>query len=84
MNLELKIYVVSSLLQELLDETGSDTRYKYRLKQSINRLQKDLDQMLDLEIDTDELSLYLSNAGQALEDSLDIEELNQNKDEESS
>ncbi len=83
MNLELKIYVVSSLLQELLDETGSDTRYKYRLKQSINRLQKDLDQMLDLEIDTDELSLYLSNAGQALEDSLDIEELNQNKDEES-
>tara|TARA_R110002012_G_scaffold182378_3_gene348721 strand:- start:2485 stop:2730 length:246 start_codon:yes stop_codon:yes gene_type:complete len=81
MNLELKIYVVSSLLQELLDETDSDTRYKYRLKQSINRLQKDLDQMLDLEIDTDVLSLYLSNAGQALEDSLDIEELNQNKDE---
>jgi len=59
MNLELKIYVVSSLLQELLDETGSDTRYKYRLKQSINRLQKDLDQMLNLEIDTDVLSLYL-------------------------
>jgi hypothetical protein len=82
MNLELKIYVVSSLLQELLDETDSDTRYKYRLKQSINRLQKDLDQMLDLNIDTDVLSLYLSNAGQALEDSLDIEELNQNKDDE--
>tara|TARA_R110002020_G_scaffold122805_1_gene278673 strand:- start:53 stop:298 length:246 start_codon:yes stop_codon:yes gene_type:complete len=81
MNLELKIYVVSSLLQELLDETDSDTRYKYRLKQTINRLQKNLDQMLDLNIDTDELSLYLSNAGQALEDSLDIEELNQNKDE---
>ena len=81
MNLELKIYVVSSLLQELLDETDSDTRYKYRLKQTINRLQKDLDQMLDLEIDTDVLSLYLSNAGQALEDSLDVEELNQNKDE---
>ena len=81
MNLELKIYVVSSLLQELLDETGSDTRYKYRLKQSINILQKDLNQMLDLKIDTDVLSLYLSNAGQALEDSLDVEELNQNKDE---
>ena len=81
MNLELKIYVVSSLLQELLDETDSDTRYKYRLKQTINRLQKELDQMLNLEIDTDVLSLYLSNAGQALEDSLDVEELNQNKDE---
>ena len=71
MNTEVKIYVVSTLLQELLDEASYDTRFKHRLKHTINTLQKDLDKMLDVTIGSDELSLYLSNAGKALEDTLE-------------
>ena len=74
MSLEVKIYVVSTLLQELLDETAYDTRFKHKLKYDINSIQKNLDKMLNVNIDTDALSLYLSNAGQALEDSLHGEE----------
>ena len=70
MNTEVKIYVVSTLLQELLDEASYDTRFKHRLKHTINNLQKDLDNMLGVTIGSDELSLYLSNAGKALEDTL--------------
>ena len=71
MNLEVKIYVVSSLLQELLDETAYDTRFKHKLKYDINSIQKNLDKMLNVEIDTNELSLYLTKAGKALEDTLE-------------
>lgn len=71
MILEVKIYVVASLLQELLDETAYDTRFKHKLKYDINSIQKSLDKMLNVEIDTDELSLYLTKAGKALEDTLE-------------
>ncbi len=71
MILEVKIYVVASLLQELLDETAYDTRFKHKLKYDINSIQKNLDKMLNVEIDTDELSLYLTKAGKALEDTLE-------------
>ena len=71
MILEVKIYEVASLLQELLDETAYDTRFKHKLKYDINSIQKSLDKMLNVEIDTDELSLYLTKAGKALEDTLE-------------
>lgn len=71
MSLEVKIYVVASLLQELLDETSYDTRFKHKLKYDINSIQRNLDKMLNVNIETDELSLYLSRASQALEDTLE-------------
>lgn len=71
MPLEVKIYVVATLLQELLDETSYDTRFKHKLKYDINSIQRNLDKMLNVDIETDELSLYLSRASQALEDTLE-------------
>lgn len=71
MSLEVKIYVVATLLQELLDETSYDTRFKHKLKYDINSIQRNLDKMLNVNIETDELSLYLSRASQALEDTLE-------------
>ena len=71
MPLEVKIYVVATLLQELLDETSYDTRFKHKLKHDINSIQRNLDKMLNVNIETDELSLYLSRASQALEDTLE-------------
>lgn len=71
MSLEVKIYVVATLLQELLDETSYDTRFKHKLKYDINSIQRNLDKMLNVDIETDELSLYLSRASQALEDTLE-------------
>jgi len=68
--LELKIFVTITLLQELLDETEGRTNYKDKLSRKISQLSECLEQALDIEIDTDELSLYLSNATQALDDSL--------------
>jgi len=70
MNLEIKIFVTSMLLQELLDETEGDSRFKHKTRFHINGLQKELDKVLTEPIDTDELSLYLSRASQALEDTL--------------
>ena len=68
--LELKIFVTMTLLQELLDETEGRTNYKDKVKRKISQLNECLEQTLDIEIDTDELSLYLSNATQALDNSL--------------
>ena len=70
--LELKIFVTMTLLQELLDETEGRTAYKDKLNRRISQLGECLEQALDTEIDTDELSLYLSNATQALDDSLKL------------
>tara|TARA_R100000664_G_scaffold10180_1_gene16860 strand:- start:664 stop:903 length:240 start_codon:yes stop_codon:yes gene_type:complete len=68
--LELKIFVTMTLLQELLDETEGRTNYKDKVKRKISQLGQCLQESLDVEIDTDELSLYLSNATQALDNSL--------------
>jgi len=70
MNLEIKIFVTSMLLQELLDETEGDSRFKHKTRFHIKGLQKELDKVLSEPIDTDELSLYLTEASKALEDSL--------------
>jgi len=37
--LEVKLFVTSMLLQELLDETEGDTRFKHKLRFHINGLQ---------------------------------------------
>ena len=60
------------LLQELLDETEGDSRFKHKIRFHIKGLQKELDKILSEPIDTNELSLYLSRASQALEDGLKL------------
>ena len=68
--LEVKLFVTSMLLQELLDETGSNTRFKHKLRFYINGLQKELDKVLSVEMKDNSLSLFITNAMEALESSI--------------
>ena len=68
MPLEVKVFLVSSYLLELLDEVEHNTSFKHNLKAQIRRVQKGLEHMVDEPIETDALSLYLSQATKALED----------------
>ena len=78
-NLELKIYALSNLLQELLDETSGETKFKHKVRFHINGLQDQLDKLNSVKIDEDAVSLLVSRAVKALEDSLDIDELTDNQ-----
>ena len=69
--LEIKLFVTSMLLQELLDETTGNTKYKHQMRFHINRLQKELDRLLSVELRDDNLSLFITNAMAALEDAID-------------
>lgn len=69
--LEIKLFVTSMLLQELLDETTGNTKYKHQMRFHINRLQKELDRLLSVEMRDDNLSLFITNAMAALEDAID-------------
>jgi hypothetical protein len=71
-NLEVKIFVVSLLLQELIDQTHGDTRFKHQLKFHLRETQKSLDQILSVRYDSDELSLFISKATEALEKAIEI------------
>ena len=68
-NLELKIFVTALLLQELLDETVGETKFKHKLRRDINSVTKALDTMLTVEI-----SLLINKATNALETVI-VEEL---------
>jgi len=70
-NLEVKLFVVATLLQELIDETDGKSQYKNNLKFHLRETQKALDKLLSVPLDTDRLSLLLSEATQALEESID-------------
>ena len=70
MPLEVKIFFVSSYLIELLDETAYSTSFKHNLKAQIRRVQKNLEEMVEEPIETDALSLFMSQATKALEDTL--------------
>jgi|TARA_R110002012_G_scaffold316838_2_gene532377 hypothetical protein len=69
--LEVKLFVTSMLLQELLDETEGDTRFKHKLRFHINGLQKELDKVLTVEMKDNSLSLFITDAMGALETSID-------------
>ena len=69
--LEIKLFVTSMLLQELLDETTGNTKYKHQMRFHINRLKKELDRLLSVELRDDTLSLFITNAMAALEDAID-------------
>ena len=69
--LEVKLFVTSMLLQELLDETQGETRFKHQLRFHINRLQKELDRVLSVDMHDDSLSKFITDAVGALEQSID-------------
>jgi hypothetical protein len=69
--LEVKLFVTSMLLQELLDETQGNTRFKYKLKHHISGLQNELDKVLSVEMKDESLSLFIMSAVGALEESID-------------
>lgn len=69
--LEIKLFVTSMLLQELLDETQGETRFKHKLKHHINGLQRELDNVLSVSFDDDVLSIFITDAMAALEQSIE-------------
>ena len=69
--LEVKLFVTSLLLQELLDQTEGDTRFKHKLRYHINGMQNELDKVLSIRLDDNQLSLFVTDAVAALEDTID-------------
>jgi hypothetical protein len=69
--LEVKIFVVSMLLQELLDETKGNNRFKHQLKFHVGRVQTELDKLLTVTLEDDNLSMFITNAVGALEKAID-------------
>ena len=69
--LEVKLFVTSMLLQELLDETQGETRFKHQLRFHINRLQLELDRVLSINMKDESLSKFINDAVGALEKSID-------------
>tara|TARA_B100002019_G_scaffold241027_1_gene216874 strand:+ start:774 stop:1040 length:267 start_codon:yes stop_codon:yes gene_type:complete len=69
--LEVKLFVTSLLLQELLDQTEGDTRFKHKLRHHINGMQNELDKVLSIRLDDNQLSLFVTDAVSALEDTID-------------
>tara|TARA_R100000544_G_C2224825_1_gene59948 strand:+ start:862 stop:1122 length:261 start_codon:yes stop_codon:yes gene_type:complete len=69
--LEVKLFVTSMLLQELLDETDGNTKFKHKLKFHIRGMQHELDKVLSVILNDNELSLFITNAISALEGSID-------------
>ena len=69
--LEVKLFVTSMLLQELLDETQGNTRFKHKLKFHISGLQNELDKVLSVDMRDDSLSMFITDAISALEKCID-------------
>ena len=71
-NLELKIFAAALLLQELLDETVGETRFKYKMRRSINDISKELDKVLTVEVAND-VSILVNKVIQVIDDTLEEE-----------
>lgn len=69
--LEVKLFVTSLLLQELLDETEGNTRFKHKLRFHINGMQRELDKVLSVEMSDNTLSLFITDAVSGLEGLID-------------
>jgi|TARA_R110000803_G_scaffold177643_3_gene239987 hypothetical protein len=71
-NLELKIFAAALLLQELLDETVGETRFKHKMRHSINVMSKELDKVLTVEVAND-VSILVNKVIQAIDDTIEKE-----------
>lgn len=69
-NLELKIYVVSTVLLSLLDETDGDTKFKNKVRFHINRLSEELDKLTNVR-GNNESDLFIAQAWESIESSID-------------
>lgn len=71
--LEVKLFVTSMLLQELLDETQGETRFKHKLKHHISGLQRELDKVLSVNMQDDSLNIFINDAVAALEQCIETQ-----------
>ena len=67
---EIKLFVVSLLFQELLDELEGTSSYKQKVKFHAKQLNIELDKLNSVEIDKNNVSLTITNALNALEKTL--------------
>ena len=70
--LNIRIFILSMLLQELLDETEGKTKFKSKMHRHITGLTDCLENLLSENINDDTLSLYLTQSAQALDDSMGL------------
>jgi hypothetical protein len=66
-NLDLKIFITSMLLLELMDETKGDSKFKFKLKYHLKGTITHLETLLSVPIKMESLSLLLTDAAGALE-----------------
>lgn len=69
--LEVKLFVTSMLLQELLDETVGENKFKNKTRFHINGLQKELDKVLAVEMRDESLSKFITESLTELEQIID-------------
>lgn len=70
--LEVKLFLTSGVLLELLDETEGQSRFKHKLRHHITGLQKELDKVLGVDMRGDDgLSIFITDAMNALEQHID-------------
>lgn len=67
---EVKTFIVSVLLVELLDDLEGTSAYKHKVKFHAKRLAAELIKLNDVKISVDELSQTITNALNALDDVL--------------
>ena len=68
-NLHLKIYIISTVLLDLLDETEGDTIFKNKLKFHINKTIKELEKITG-NYSNDETNQLVNKVWTAVEDKL--------------
>lgn len=67
---EVKVFITSLLLQELLDELEDTSSFKQKVKFHANRLNVELDKLNSINLNVEEVSLKISEAQNALEKTL--------------
>tara|TARA_R110002012_G_scaffold31921_1_gene95016 strand:- start:414 stop:653 length:240 start_codon:yes stop_codon:yes gene_type:complete len=66
-NIDLKIFITAMLLLDFIDETEGDSRFKHKLRYNLNATQKSLENITDVNIDSDELSKLLTTTADAMD-----------------
>jgi len=75
MNLELKIFIVALMLQELLDETEGNNKYKYKIKWHIKELNRLLDNITGEVIEDNTVSKLITTSIGRLDQYLEKEQI---------
>lgn len=67
---EIKLFVVSLLFQELLDELEGTSKFKQKVKFHAKQLNSELDKLNSVSLDVEAVSLKISEAQNALDQTL--------------